>query len=32
MDEVKRKSYTMAFKAKVGLEAILGTQAINEIG
>jgi transposase len=32
MGEAKRKSYTAAFKAKVGLEAIRGVQTINEIG
>jgi transposase-like protein len=32
MGEAKRKSYTAAFKAKVGLEAIRGIQTINEIG
>jgi transposase len=32
MGEAKRKSYTAAFKAKIGLEAIRGVQTINEIG
>lgn len=32
MGEAKRKSYTAAFKAKVGLEAIRGARTINEIG
>ena len=32
MGEAKRKSYTAAFKAKVGLEAIHGVKTINEIG
>ena len=32
MGEAKRKSYTAAFKAKVGLEAIRGVKTINEIG
>lgn len=32
MGEAKRKSYTAAFKAKVGLETIRGLQTINEIG
>jgi transposase len=32
MAEAKRKSYTGAFKAKVGLEAIRGGKTINEIG
>ncbi len=32
MGEAKRKTYTAAFKAKVGLEAIRGIQTINEIG
>ena len=31
MGEAKRKSYTAAFKAKVGLEAIRGIQTTNEI-
>ena len=32
MGESKRKSYTAAFKAKVGLEAIRGVKTVNEIG
>lgn len=32
MGEAKRKSYTPAFKAKVGLDAIRGVRTINEIG
>ncbi len=32
MGEAKRKSYTAAFKAKVGLEAIRGVKTINELG
>jgi putative transposase len=32
MGEVKRKTYTAAFKAKVGLEAIRGVRTVNEIG
>ena len=32
MGEAKRKSYTAAFKAKVGLEAIRGIKTVNEIG
>ena len=32
MGEAKRKTYTAAFKAKVGLEAIRGLPTINEIG
>ena len=32
MGEARRKSYTAAFKAKVGLEAIRGVKTINEIG
>ncbi|MBK8639481.1 MAG: transposase [Chromatiaceae bacterium] len=32
MGEAKRKSYTAAFKAKVGLEAIRGVKTVNEIG
>ena len=32
MGEAKRKTYTAAFKAKVGLEAIRGLKTINEIG
>jgi len=32
MGEVKRKTYTAAFKAKVGLEAIRGVKTVNEIG
>jgi hypothetical protein len=32
MGEAKRKTYTVAFKAKVGLEAIRGVGAVNEIG
>ena len=32
MSEVKRKSYTAAYKAKVGLEAIRGERTVNEIG
>jgi len=31
-EKKKRNSYTPAFKAKVGLEAINGTKTINEIG
>ena len=32
MGESKRKTYTAAFKAKVGLEAIRGVKTVNEIG
>jgi len=32
MSEAKRKTYTAAFKAKVGLEAIRGVKTVNEIG
>jgi transposase-like protein len=32
MGETKRRSYTGAFKAKVGLEAIRGVKTVNEIG
>ena len=32
MGEAKRKTYTPAFKAKVGLEAIRGVQTLNELG
>lgn len=32
MSEAKRKNYTAALKAKVGLEAIRGVQTINETG
>ena len=32
MGEAKRKSYTAASKAKVGLEAIRGVKTVNEIG
>jgi len=32
MGEAKRKTYTAAFKAKVGLEAIRGVKTVNEIG
>jgi len=32
MGEAKRKSYTPAFKARVGLEAIRGVRTVNEIG
>jgi transposase len=32
MAEAKRKSYTAAFKAKVGLEAIRGVKTVNQIG
>jgi transposase len=32
MGEAKRKTYTPAFKAKVGLEAIRGVKTVNEIG
>jgi len=32
MGEGKRKTYTAEFKAKVGLEAIRGVKAVNEIG
>jgi transposase len=32
MGEAKRRSYTGAFKAKVGLEAIRGVKTVNEIG
>ena len=32
MGKAKRKSYTAAFKAKVGLELIRGVKTINEIG
>ena len=32
MGEAKRKTYTAAFKAKVGLEAIRGVRTVNEIG
>ena len=32
MSEVKRKSYTAAYKAKVGLDAIRAERTVNEIG
>jgi transposase-like protein len=32
MGEAKRKSYTAAFKAKVGLEVIRRVKTVNEIG
>lgn len=32
MSEIKRKTYTSTFKAKVGLEAIRRLKTINEIG
>ena len=32
MGEAQRKTYTPAFKAKVGLEAIRGVKTVNEIG
>jgi transposase-like protein len=32
MGEAKRKTYTAALKAKVGLEAIRGVKTVNEIG
>ena len=32
MGEAQRKTYTPAFKAKVGLEAIRGVRTVNEIG
>ena len=32
MGGTKRKSYTVTFKAKVGLEAIRGVKTANEIG
>ena len=32
MGEAKRKTYTPAFKSKVGLEAIRGVRTVNEIG
>ena len=32
MSQAKRRTYTAAFKAKVGLEAIRGVKTINEIG
>jgi transposase len=32
MGVAKRKTYTAAFKAKVGLEAIRGVKTVNEIG
>jgi transposase len=32
MSEAKRRTYTAAFKAKVGLEAIRGVKTVNEIG
>jgi transposase-like protein len=32
MSEAKRKTYTAAFKAKVGLEAIRGVKTVNELG
>ncbi|MCC7279554.1 MAG: hypothetical protein IT487_14740 [Chromatiaceae bacterium] len=32
MSEAQRKTYTPAFKAKVGLEAIRGVKTVNEIG
>jgi hypothetical protein len=32
MGEAKRKTYTPAFKAKVGLEAIRAVRTVNEIG
>ena len=31
MGEAKRRTYTAAFKAKVGLEAIRGVKTVNEI-
>jgi transposase len=32
MSEAKRKTYTAAFKAKVGLEALRGVKTVNQIG
>ncbi len=32
MSEAKRRTYTAAFKAKVGLEAIRGVKTVNQIG
>ncbi len=32
MGEAQHKTYTAAFKAKVGLEAIRGVKTVNEIG
>lgn len=32
MSEAKPKTYTVAFKAKVGLEAIRGVKTVNHIG
>ena len=32
MSQVKRRTYTAEFKAKIGLEAIRGVKTINEIG
>jgi transposase len=32
MSEVKRKSYTAAYKAKVGLDAIRAERTVNQIG
>jgi len=32
MGEAKRKTYTAAFKAKVGLEAIRGVKTVNQLG
>jgi hypothetical protein len=32
MSEAKRKTYTAAFMAKVGLEAIRGVKTVNQIG
>jgi len=32
MSEAKRRTYTAAFKAKVGLEGIRGVKTVNEIG
>ncbi len=32
MSGAKRRTYTAAYKAKVGLEAIRGVKTINEIG
>jgi hypothetical protein len=32
MGEANRKTYMVAFKAKVGLEAIRGVNTVNELG
>jgi transposase len=32
VSDAKRKTYTAAFKAKVGLEAIRGLKTVNQIG